>query len=220
MRIIDGEAVSRKSSAAAHGGGAHAPVRECAVLSSYRSTHVIHVTDDHDDQFRLSARSFQKDSTMRSATSSPTDRPLKAASRTRRAAASGGNGRSTTFSRPRWWMTRRNEVSDREPLVGSGVEPPLVWSSIGGDATTATGRGRGGGAMKLGDRGRRRLIPSREQVTWSDPTVTSMISAISSRVFPPSTRFLICSIRSGVNLSRRPDFDGNSTNLIFSLIAA
>ena len=47
-----------------------------------------------------------------------------------------------------------------------------------------------------------------------------MISAISSRVFPRSTRFLICSIRSGVNLSRRPDFDGNSTNVIFSLLIA
>ena len=74
--------------------------------------------------------------------------------------------------------------------------------------------------MKSGDRGRRRLTPRREQVTWSDPTVTSMISAISSRVFPRSTKFLICSIRSGVNLSRRPDFDGDSANVIFCALPA
>src|SRR5262249_59311150 len=93
--------------------------------------------------------------------------------------------------RGRWGRRRGSGVGDRGRWVGWGAEPPLVWSSIGGDALTATGRGRGGRAMKSGDRGRRRLMPRREQVTWSDPTVTSMISAISSRVFPRSTRFLI-----------------------------
>ena len=39
---------------------------------------------------------------------------------------------------------------------------------------------------------RRRLIPSFEQVTAREPTVTPMSSAISSRLFPRSTRLLIC----------------------------
>ena len=47
---------------------------------------------------------------------------------------------------------------------------------------------------------RRRLIPSLEQVTAREPTVTPTSSAISSRLLPRSTRFLICCIRSGVNL--------------------
>ncbi len=51
---------------------------------------------------------------------------------------------------------------------------------------------------------RRKLIPSLEQVTWREPTVTSSNSAISSRLFPRSRRFLICSIRSGVNFVSLP----------------
>src|SRR5262245_853640 len=48
--------------------------------------------------------------------------------------------------------------------------------------------------------GRRRLMPNLEQVTCSEPTVTPINSAISSRLLPRSTRFLICCILSGVNL--------------------
>jgi hypothetical protein len=49
----------------------------------------------------------------------------------------------------------------------------------------------------------RRLMPKREHVTCSEPTVTPINSAISSRRVPRSTRFLICSMRSGVNLTLR-----------------
>src|SRR5262249_29883623 len=52
--------------------------------------------------------------------------------------------------------------------------------------------------------GRRKLIPSREQVTCSEPSVTPIVSAICSRLKPRSTRFLICWSRSGVNLIGRP----------------
>src|SRR6516165_2431816 len=47
--------------------------------------------------------------------------------------------------------------------------------------------------------GRRRLTPNLEQVTCREPRVTPINSAISSRLFPRSTRFLICWILSGVN---------------------
>jgi hypothetical protein len=52
--------------------------------------------------------------------------------------------------------------------------------------------------------GRRRLIPSLEQVTCRELTVTPISSAISSRLFPRSTRFLTCWILSGVNFIRLP----------------
>src|SRR5262249_6523377 len=47
--------------------------------------------------------------------------------------------------------------------------------------------------------GRRRLTPNLEQVTCREPRVTPINSAISSRLFPLSTRFRICWILSGVN---------------------
>src|SRR6516162_232488 len=47
--------------------------------------------------------------------------------------------------------------------------------------------------------GRRKLTPNLEQVTCREPRVTPINSAISSRLFPRSTRFLICWILSGVN---------------------
>src|SRR5262249_49975241 len=53
--------------------------------------------------------------------------------------------------------------------------------------------------IPLSNLGRLRLMPSLEQVTCREPTVTSSISAISSRLFPRSTRFLTCSSLSGVN---------------------
>jgi len=53
--------------------------------------------------------------------------------------------------------------------------------------------------------GRRRLMPNLEQVTCSEPTVAPISSAISSRLLPRSTRFLICCIRSGVNFICRPE---------------
>jgi len=52
--------------------------------------------------------------------------------------------------------------------------------------------------------GRRKLIPSLEQVTASEPTVTPINAAISSRPVPRSTRFLICWILSGVNFNGLP----------------
>src|SRR5262249_12067673 len=51
----------------------------------------------------------------------------------------------------------------------------------------------------LGEIIRRKLMPNLEQVTWREPTVTPINSAISSRLFPRSTRFLICWSLSGVN---------------------
>ena len=56
--------------------------------------------------------------------------------------------------------------------------------------------------------GRRRLMPNLEQVTCSEPTVAPINSAISSRLFPRSTRFLICWILSGVNLVCLPRMVG------------
>jgi hypothetical protein len=52
--------------------------------------------------------------------------------------------------------------------------------------------------------GRFKLMPCLEHVTCSEPTVTPIVSAICSRLIPRSTRFLICSNRSGVNLIDRP----------------
>ena len=51
---------------------------------------------------------------------------------------------------------------------------------------------------------RRKLIPSLEQVTWRDPTVTPSRLAISSRLIPSATNSLIFSIACGVNLTRLP----------------
>src|SRR6516165_1965705 len=51
---------------------------------------------------------------------------------------------------------------------------------------------------------RRKLIPSLEHVTWSDPTVTPSRLAISSRLSPSATSSLIFSIACGVNLTRLP----------------
>jgi hypothetical protein len=47
----------------------------------------------------------------------------------------------------------------------------------------------GGNNLTLG---RRKLIRSLEQVTFSVPTVTPMIAAICSQVLPRATRTLIC----------------------------
>jgi hypothetical protein len=48
------------------------------------------------------------------------------------------------------------------------------------------------------------LISNLEQVTCRERTVTPINSAMSSRLFPCSTRFLICWILSGVNFIRLP----------------
>ena len=52
--------------------------------------------------------------------------------------------------------------------------------------------------------GRRRLIPSLEQETFSVPVVTPTKEAISSQLTPDLMSSLICSIRSGVSFVRRP----------------
>jgi hypothetical protein len=49
----------------------------------------------------------------------------------------------------------------------------------------------------------RRLIPSLEQVTWREPTVTPICAEISSRLAPRARRSLICCMHSGVNLLGR-----------------
>ena len=151
----------------------------------------------------------------------PTDRPPKAASaRMRRAAASGGNGRSTTFSRPPWRMTRRNEVSDREPLIGSGVEP----HRRSGRPSTATPRRRPGA-----DGGRRHEVgrprPAEADAEAGtgdlerpDRDVDDLGDLLA--VLPALDQVPDLLDPLGVNLSRRPDFDGNSTNVIFSLLIA
>jgi len=51
---------------------------------------------------------------------------------------------------------------------------------------------------------RRKLMPSLEHVTWSDPTVTPSRLAISSRLIPSATNALIFSIACGVNFMRLP----------------
>jgi hypothetical protein len=51
---------------------------------------------------------------------------------------------------------------------------------------------------------RRKLMPNLEHVTWSDPTVTPIRLAMSSRLIPAATDSLICSITCGVNLMRLP----------------
>ena len=51
-------------------------------------------------------------------------------------------------------------------------------------------------------------MPNLEQVTCSEPTVTPINSAISSRLVPRSTRFLICWICSGVTLICLPRLRG------------
>jgi hypothetical protein len=52
--------------------------------------------------------------------------------------------------------------------------------------------------------GRRKLIPNLEHVTCRQSTVTPINSAISSRFFPRSRRFLICWTLSGVNFISLP----------------
>ena len=52
--------------------------------------------------------------------------------------------------------------------------------------------------------GRRKLIPNLEHVTCREPTLTPINLAISCRLFPRSTRFLICWILSGVNFISLP----------------
>jgi hypothetical protein len=51
---------------------------------------------------------------------------------------------------------------------------------------------------------RRKLMPSLEHVTWREPTVTPSRLAISSRLIPCATNFLIFSITCAVNLTRLP----------------
>jgi hypothetical protein len=96
------------------------------------------------------------------------------------------------------------------PLVG--LTPlPLVGLSVGGvDGVD------GGDIFGLG---RRKLMPSFEHVTANELTVTSSISAISSRDMPRSTRLRICWIRSGVNLSGRPFLPSSPAAAEISVIA-
>ena len=76
----------------------------------------------------------------------------------------------------------------------------VAFAGLDGSVGAGLGRGR----IPLLMMGRRRLMPKREHVTCSEPTVTPINSAISSRAVPRSTRFLICWMRSGVNLIWRP----------------
>src|SRR5262249_1849287 len=82
------------------------------------------------------------------------------------------------------------------PRLGLGVEPPLERGSF-----------RRSGPVPFLKVGCRRLTPNLEHVTCSEPTVTPINPAISSRLLPRSTRFLICCTRSGVNFSCLPRSD-------------
>src|SRR5262249_53504496 len=79
------------------------------------------------------------------------------------------------------------------PRLGLGVETPLERGSSRPSDPAPVLKG-----------GRRRLMPNLEHVTCSEPTVTPINSAISSRLLPRSSRFLICCILSGVNFSCLP----------------
>ena len=104
--------------------------------------------------------------------------------------------------------TPRNAASTASCVIMSCVSGNSVVRSspryrmlIAKRATSAAFAGLDGGVGTGLSRGRRRLMPKREHVTCSEPTVTPINSAISSRRLPCSTRFLICSMRSGVNLT-------------------
>jgi hypothetical protein len=64
---------------------------------------------------------------------------------------------------------------------------------------------------------RRKLMPNLEHVTWSDPTVTPIRLAISSRLIPSPTNSLIFSITCGVNLTARRPLGGG---LAFVIVMA
>ena len=51
---------------------------------------------------------------------------------------------------------------------------------------------------------RRKLMPNLEQVTWSEPTVTSSNAAISPRLAPCAIKSFIFSIACGVNFTGLP----------------
>ena len=114
---------------------------------------------------------------------SPTLRLWKCASIASRPSRSCYSGSSMIRSRPRYCIHSSN-FARCSGIVGSSLDCC-------------------GGRPLLG-LGRRKLIPSREQVTCSEPSVTPIVSAICSRLKPRSTRFLICRSRSGVNLIGRP----------------
>src|SRR5262245_23843293 len=114
---------------------------------------------------------------------SPTLRLWKCASIASHPSRSCDSGSSMIRSRPRYCIRSANFAR---------------WSGIVGSSLDCCG-----GRPLLG-LGRRKLIPSREQVTCSEPSVTPIVSAICSRLKPRSTRFLMCWSRSGVNLIRRP----------------
>jgi hypothetical protein len=63
---------------------------------------------------------------------------------------------------------------------------------------------------------RRKLMPSLEHVTWREPTVTPSRLAISSRLIPCATNFLIFSITSPVNLTRLPLAGGLAYGIIMA----
>ena len=63
---------------------------------------------------------------------------------------------------------------------------------------------------------RRKLMPSLEHVTRREPTVTPSRLAISSRLIPSATNFLIFSITSPVNLTRRPLTGGLACGVVMA----
>jgi len=103
--------------------------------------------------------------------------------------------------------TPRNAASTASCVIsGNSVvrSSPRYRMLMAKRAASAAFAGLDGGVGTGLSRGGRRLMPKREHVTCSEPTVTPISSAISSRRLPRSTRFLICSMRSGVNLTSRP----------------
>src|SRR6516162_6299229 len=130
-----------------------------------------------------SNRSLLTASVITFAAISPTLRLWKCASITSHPSRSCDSGSSMICSRPRYCIRSAN-FARCSGIVGSSLDCC-------------------GGRPVLG-LGRRKLIPSREQVTCSEPSVTPIVSAICSRLKPRSTSFLICWSRSGVNLIGRP----------------
>jgi hypothetical protein len=122
------------------------------------------------------------------------------------------NGRSVLRSSPLYCILMANFAVAAPTLARHGCGVAVRASSAGPDCELCRGgslfdcrpsllqpsSGAATGSPKRRPRCRR-LIPSFEHVTCREPTVTPMSSAISCRLFPFSTRFLICPTFSRVN---------------------
>src|ERR1700730_10620021 len=108
---------------------------------------------------------------------------------------------STKFATPTPFVLTRSWYGRGCPFIGRNgtLPPPLRVAEFG------TSR-------------RRKLIPHLEQVTCREPTVTPINSEISTRLFPCSTRFLICWTFSEVNFVGLPRVVSCVVNLAVRVI--